>query len=52
MNGVSCTTLQKRVITGDSGKSVKLTWKLQEQTQTFVEVPPSAIHSVNMTSDA
>ena len=22
-----------------------------EQTQTFVEVPPSAIHSVNMTSD-
>ena len=29
MNGVSCTTLQKRVITGDCGKSVKLTWKLQ-----------------------
>ena len=29
MNGVSCTTLQKRVITGDSEKSVRLTWKLR-----------------------
>lgn len=29
MNGVSCTILQKRVITGDSEKSVRLTWKLR-----------------------
>ena len=26
MNGVSCMTLQKRVITGGSEKSVRLTW--------------------------
>ena len=31
MNGVSCTTLQKRVITGDSEKSVRLTWKLRSR---------------------
>ena len=42
MNGVSCTTLQKRVISGDFGKLVRLI---------FVEVLSSAIHPVNMTSE-
>ena len=50
MNGVSCITLQKRVITG--GSEVREAYlETAEQTQTFVEVLSPTIHPVNMTSE-
>ena len=51
MNGASCTTLRKRVITGDSEKFGKLFWKqlaTADNTPDFIEVPSSAIQSENI----